>query len=152
MNIEKDNQFVIEGKLALPYQYFSGRTGSRFLIRLRDDKKINGLKCNACNKVFVPPRSTCEICGETIQDNWVEVKDTGTVTGFTVVRYSEPHQPVKAPYILALIKLDGADTPFAHIVQGIAIENMKVGLKVKAKFAEKTTSTIMDINCFMPAG
>lgn len=151
MNTEKDNRFVIEGKLALPYQYFAGRTGSRFLIRLREDKKISGLKCNACNKVFVPPRSICEICGEIIQDNWVEVKDTGTVTGFTVIRYEEPHQPVKAPYIIALIKLDGADTPFAHIVQGVSVDNMKVGLKVKAKFAEETTSTIMDISCFVPA-
>ena len=31
---------VKEGKLALPYQYFAGRVGSRFLISLRDDRKI----------------------------------------------------------------------------------------------------------------
>lgn len=142
--------FVVEGKLALPYQYFAGRTGSRFLIALRDEKKILGMKCNKCNKVFVPPRDTCEICFEKLSDNWVPVSDTGVVTGWTVVRYAEPHQPVKPPYILAQIKLDGADTPLVHIVQGIAPSQMKEGLKVKAQFAKNPVPTIMAIECFKP--
>ena len=151
MSSSREDSYVIEGKLALPYQYFAGRTGSRFIIALRDEKKIKGLKCEKCDKVFVPPRSTCEYCFTDISENWVDLKDTGTVTGFTVVRYEEPHQPVKPPYILALIKLDGADTPMVHIVQGIPFEEMKVGQKVKAVFAEETTSTIMDIAHFQPA-
>jgi 3-hydroxybutyryl-CoA dehydratase len=150
MQATKEDSFVVEGKLALPYQYFAGTTGSRFLTSLRDEKKIKGVRCEKCNKVFIPPRSTCERCFSHIADNWVELKDTGTVTGFTVVRYEEPHQPVKPPYIMALIKLDDADTPITHIVKGIPISKMKKGLKVKAKFAKKTTSTIMDIECFKP--
>jgi uncharacterized OB-fold protein len=146
----KEDSFVIEGKLALPYQYFAGRTGSRFLIALRDEKKINGLRCEKCNKTFIPPRSTCERCFSDISDNWVELKNSGTVTGFTIVRYAEPHQPLEPPYILALIKLDGADTPILHLIKGIPIGQMKVGLKVKAVFAEKATSTIMDIDHFRP--
>lgn len=142
--------FTIDGKLALPYQYFAGRTGSRFLISLRDEKKIYGHQCKNCNKVFVPPRSTCEACFEDISENRVAVKGTGTVTGFTVVRYEEPHQPVKPPYITALVKLDGADTPITHIVKGIPVSQMKTGLKVEAVFADKTTSTIMDIDHFRP--
>ncbi len=151
MSSSREDCYVIEGKLALPYQYFAGQTGSRFIIALRDEKKIRGLKCEKCDKVFVPPRSTCEHCFTEISENWVDLKDTGTVTGFTVVRYEEPFQPVKPPYILALIKLDGADTPMVHIVQGIPFEEMKVGQKVKAVFAEETTSTIMDIAHFQPA-
>ncbi|MDI6796064.1 MAG: MaoC/PaaZ C-terminal domain-containing protein [Desulfatibacillaceae bacterium] len=143
--------FVVKGKLALPYQYFAGRTGSKFLIALRDKKKILGVRCNTCKKVFVPPRQTCEKCFEDLSENWVELSDKGVVTDFTVVRYAEPHQPVKPPYILAMIKLDGADTPFAHIVRGVAPSKMKEGLKVQAQFAKKTTSTIMDIECFRPA-
>ena len=152
MSTAKEDCFVVEGKLALPYQYFAGRTGSRFLIGLRDDKKIRGLKCDKCNKVFVPPRQTCERCFSDISDNWVEVSGTGTVTGFTIIRYEEPHQPVKPPYILALIKLDGADTPIPHIVKGMALSKMKTGIKVKAVFAKKTTATIMDIDHFRPVG
>jgi uncharacterized OB-fold protein len=148
----QEDSFVIEGKLALPYQYFAGRTGSRFLIALRDEKKIKGLRCEKCDKTFVPPRSTCERCLSDISENWVELKSTGSVTGFTVVRYAEPHQPVEAPYILALIKLNGADTPIPHIVKGVPLDEMKVGLRVEAVFAETTTSTIMDIDHFRPEG
>jgi uncharacterized OB-fold protein len=62
MGSTKEDCFVMDGKLALPYQYFAGRTGSRFLISLRDEKKIKGVRCQRCDKVFVPPRSTCERC------------------------------------------------------------------------------------------
>ena len=53
-------------------------------------------------------------------------------------------------YILALIKLDKADTPFVHIVEGIESEQVKIGMRVKAVFADKTTNTIRDIDHFEP--
>jgi uncharacterized OB-fold protein len=148
MSPDREDSFVVEGKLALPYQYFAGRTGSRFLIALRDEKKIMGLRCEKCDRTFIPPRSTCERCLSDISENWVELKDTGTVTGFTVVRYAEPHQPAEPPYILALIKLDGADTPIPHIIEGIRISEVKAGLRVKAAFAKRSMCTIMDIDHF----
>lgn len=142
--------YVVEGKLALPYTYFAGRVGSTFITTLRDQRKIMGVKCNACNKVFVPPRQTCERCMEDIRDNWVTLSDTGEVVNFTVVRYDDKHLPRKAPFVLAMIKLDGADTPMTHIVEGIDPENMTEGLKVKAVFADQTTNTILDIDHFEP--
>ena len=63
-NIDTKDCFVIEGKLALPYTYFAGRVGSKFLTTIRDENKIMGIKCNTCNKVYVPPRQTCDICQE----------------------------------------------------------------------------------------
>jgi len=120
------------------------------LTSLRDEKKILGIKCEKCGRVFIPPRKTCERCFSDISENWVPLSDTGVVTGFTIIRYEEPHQPVKPPYIQALIKLDGADTPFVHIVKGVALSKMKTGLKVKAVFARKRTGDIMDIECFRP--
>lgn len=151
MDTATKDSFIIEGKLALPYQYFAGRTGSRFIIALRDEKKILGVRCGKCSKVFVPPRSTCERCFSNLTGSWVELKHTGTVTGFTIIRYEEPHQPLKPPYVQALILLDGADTPFVHIVNGVPLGRMKVGLRVEAVFAEKATRTIMDIDHFRPA-
>ena len=144
----KSDSFVVEGKLALPYQYFAGRTGSRWIIALRDENKIRGLRCERCAKVYVPPRSTCEHCGADISSNWVDLKGTGTVTGFTIIRYAEPHQPLKPPYVLAQVQLDGADTSLTHIVKGVPLSKMRVGLKVKPVFAKKTTATILDIDHF----
>lgn len=145
------DSFVVEGKLALPYKYFAGRTGSFFLTALRDEKKILGVRCPECKKVYVPPRSTCERHVTTRLTEWVPLSGEGVVTAFTVVRYAEPYQPVKPPYILALIKLEGADTAFAHIVKGLPASEMRVGLPVKAVFAKATTSTILDIDHFAPA-
>jgi len=143
--------FVVDGKLALPYTYFAGRVGSKFLTTIRDEKKIMGIKCNKCNKVFVPPRQICDVCMEDIRDNWVDVQNTGEVTNFTVVRYDDKHLPKKAPYVLAMIKLDGADTSLVHVVEGIDVDKAKAGMKVEAVFAEETTSTILDIDHFKPA-
>ncbi len=143
--------FLVDGKLALPYTYFAGRVGSKFLTTIRDEKKIMGIKCNQCNKVFVPPRQTCDVCMEDIRDNWVDVQNTGEVTNFTVVRYDDKHLPKKAPYVLAMIKLEGADTSIVHVVEGIDVDKAKIGMKVQAVFAEETTSTLMDIDHFAPA-
>jgi len=142
--------FIVEGKLALPYSYFAGRVGSKFLTTIRNEKRIMGIKCNKCKKVFVPPRQTCDVCMEDIRDNWVDVQNTGEVTNFTVVRYDDKHLPKKAPYILAMIKLDGADTSLVHVVEGMDVGKAKIGMKVRAVFARETTSTILDIDHFAP--
>ncbi|GAB4304706.1 MAG: hypothetical protein Kow0090_20320 [Myxococcota bacterium] len=145
-----EDSFIVEGKLALPYQYFAGRIGSKFLTALRDEKKILGIKCDKTDKVFVPPKSVNEKDLSEKCSKWVELSGAGAVTGFTVVRYEEPYQPLKPPYILALIKLDGADNSIAHIIKGVSPENMRVGLRVRPVFAERTTSTIMGIDHFVP--
>lgn len=149
-NEEHKHCYIEEGKLALPYQYFAGLTGSKFIISLRDKKKILGVKCNKCGKVFIPPRKTCERCFENIGENWVELSDQGEVTNFTVVRYDDKHLPRKAPYVMALVKLDGADTPVAHILEGVEPGKVSIGLRVKAVFAKEPTNTILDIDHFAP--
>jgi len=148
--IDKNDCFVVEGKLALPYTYFAGRVGSKFITTLRDQKKILAVRCNPCAKVFVPPRQTCPFCMEDLQSSWLELKNEGIVTNYTVVRYDDKHLPRKAPFILALIKLEGADTPLAHLLEGIPPEKVKIGLRVKPVFAEETTNTILDIDHFEP--
>jgi len=150
MNANPDPAFVVEGKMALPYQYFAGTVGSTFLVALRDDKKILGMKCAACDKVFVPPRATCERCFSNLADNWVDLPGTGVVTGFTVVRYAEPYQPKEPPYVLALIKLDGADTPLVHLVECGDTANAAVGMKVQAVFADQRVGSVLDICHFEP--
>ncbi len=151
MNIDKKDCFIVEGKLALPYTYFPGRVGSTFIIALRDEKKIMGTKCPTCNTVYIPPRQVCDKDFTDIRENWVEVGKKGTVINFTVVRYDDKHMPRKAPFVLALIKLEGADTPFMHILDGIKPEEVTIGMTVEAEFASATTNTILDIDHFKPA-
>lgn len=150
-NFDRSDCYTIQGKLALPYTYFAGSVGSTFLITLRDQRKIMGIKCLSCGKVFVPPRQSCERCLADIRDNWVEVGPTGILENFTVVRYADSHLPRKPPFVLGLIKLKGADTPLAHIVEGIAIDAVNEGLEVRAVFSSRPESTILWIDHFEPA-
>ena len=150
MGKETEHSFVIEGKMALPYQYFAGATGSKFIVALRDEKRILGVRCDKCDKTFIPPRQTCERCFSDLTGKWVELEPTGEVTGFTVIRYAEPYQPKEPPYVLALIKLDGADTPIAHILECGDTTNARIGMKVKAVFADEPASSLLDIRHFEP--
>ena len=148
MSEEKDCAFVIEGKMALPYQYYAGSVGSKFIVSLRDEKQILGVRCETCRKTFVPPRQTCERCFASLGDHWVELGPAGEVTGFTIVRYAEPYQPKAPPYILALIKLDGADTPIAHILECGDVQNARIGMRVRAVFSAEPKDTILAVSHF----
>ena len=150
MNDETDYSYVVEGKMALPYQYLAGATGSKFIIALRDEKKILGVRCDKCDTTFIPPRETCERCFSNLTDAWVELEPTGEVTAFTVIRYAEPYQPKQPPYVLALIRLDGADTPVAHILDCGGVGNARVGMRVRAVFSEERKNNILDISHFEP--
>ncbi len=143
-------EIVYKGRIKVPYTWYVGGYGSRFYVELRDNKKIFGTKCSKCKKVIVPPRNFCGKCFKPITE-WVEVKDTGTVQTFTVVHYAAPAiQPLKPPFAYAIIKLDGADTGFVHMIADTDLSKLKAGTKVKAVFREERQGNLLDIQYFKP--
>ena len=150
MENNKDYSFIVQGKLALPYQYFAGATGSKFLTTLRDEGKILGIKDPKTNEVFIPPRSQNHVTLDDISGNWVELSHQGTIENFTVVRYKGAYQTKEPPYILALIMLDGASTAFPHYVEGVPFDEVVIGMRVQAVFKpkEERTASILDIKYF----
>tara|TARA_R110001592_G_scaffold337427_1_gene624031 strand:+ start:880 stop:1347 length:468 start_codon:yes stop_codon:yes gene_type:complete len=140
--------FTIAGKMALPYQYFAGATSSRCIVALRDEKKILASRCERSDRTVFPPRQVCDLTFEDLSDNWVEVSDRGTITGFTIIRYAEPYQPMAPPYVLALIRLDGSDATLTHIVHSEDIETVAIGQRVNAVFAETPVNNILAIRHF----
>jgi len=149
-NSEENDSYIIHGKLALPYTYFAGRTGSYFLTNLRDHQTIMGVRCNSCDRVFVPPRQTCEVCMEDLSNQWVTLSNQGRVVNHTVIRYDDRHLPRKAPFVLAMILLKGADTPMVHILEEVDVDHVENGMEVEAVFAPSTTNTLLDIDHFKP--
>ncbi len=144
------HSFIVHGKLALPYQYFAGSLGSKFIRALRDEKRIFGTKCSKCNTVYVPPRSLCDRCFLDIRDNIQDVSNEGTVITYTVVNHYEDHYPCKPPFILGLIKLDGATTPMVHIIKDVPIDKMRSNVRVRAVFSKYPQNTILNISHFEP--
>ena len=84
-------------------------------------------------------------------EEWVEVESKGIVTNFTVVHYSEPsYQPVEAPFAQALIKLNGSDTSFVHLLGETDLDKIDIGMRVKAVFSDEKTGNILNIKYFKP--
>ncbi|MBI5117864.1 Zn-ribbon domain-containing OB-fold protein [Candidatus Poribacteria bacterium] len=143
-------EMVRKGRIKVPYTWYVGEYGSKFYTELRDNKKIWGTKCPKCGKVAAPPRKFCGQCFVPITD-WVELKDTGVVQTWTIVRYDAPGlRPLKPPYAYAVIKLDGADAGFVHMVAGGDLKKLKAGTRVKAVFREERQGNLLDIQYFQP--
>ncbi len=82
---------TLKGQIAVPYTWQVGDAGSRFLVALRDDKKILGSKCPGCGTTYVPARKNCGTCFEDI-DEWVEVETGGRNRGL-YHRALQPSRP-----------------------------------------------------------
>jgi len=80
----------------------------------------------------------------------VEIGPLGTVETFTVVTYNEPVQPRKAPFVYAVIKLDGADTGMAHFLDEVDLDQVRIGMRVRPVFATERKGNILDIRYFKP--
>ena len=146
--LEEVEPLTLKGQIAVPYTWWVGETGSRFLIALRDEEIILGNRCHRCGTVYVPPRKNCGRCFVDM-DEWVELGNQGIVKAHTIVRFSHPLQPVKAPFAYALIQLDGANVSLVHIVKK-DLDRLMIGVRVRAKFRDKQERKghILDIDSF----
>jgi hypothetical protein len=137
---------IVKGQIRMPYQWSVGEVGSRFLTALRDHGKILANRCAGCRTVYVPPRKTCARCFIDIHD-WTEVGPEGTVEALTIVREAHPLQPAEVPFAYVLVKLDGSDVGFLHLVRH-GLEQLSRGSRVRAVFRHERTGHILDIDGF----
>jgi len=146
-----DDVFEVAQRIVAHSRYYAGRMGSFFFTRLRDEKKILGVRCDKCNRVLWPPRSTCGRCfSELSEENLVEIGPEGTLEAFTLVTYCEPIHPRQAPFVYGIIRLDRADTGIVHFIGGLDFEKAKIGMRVRPVFAETRRGNILDIDHFEP--
>ncbi len=137
--------------MKMDYNYALGRYATRFFQELKDTKRIFGVRCPACRRVYIPPRPVCGICFEPTSE-WVQVSDEGVLIGATVVRlpFIDPmtgeQRPV--PYGMGIIRLDGADTGMYHFVKETDESKLRVGRRVKANFREPRRGNMLDITSF----
>jgi uncharacterized OB-fold protein len=134
--------------MEFPYKHSTGDTIGRFLAGLKEQKKIWGQRV-AGQGVVVPPLGYSEIDSSEGGD-WVEVKDTGTVTAVAIVHEPiDKLHPFTEPFAFVLVKLDGADTSLAHVVRA-DLAKLRVGSRVAAVWRadEERIGAIRDIECF----
>lgn len=134
-------------EIEFPYSSSTGSAVSKFLTAFRDDKRIWGLKCPACNRVVVPAQNYCDICAQDMSE-WVEVGQEGQIVTWTVVRRDHTLYPHPAPFAYALVRLDGADTSLLHTVLADDYAAITAGAKVRAVWKDERTGHIRDLDHF----
>ena len=147
--LEGMDVWIYHGQIYIPNTYSAGAVGSRFLIELRDKKRIMGTRCPTCNRVYVPARSICKDCLGQL-DEWVEVSDKGTVLTYATDYEAKPIQATATPIVYGIIQLDGADTGLVHMLGEVDPEQLGVGMRVQAVFKEERVASILDIKYFRP--
>lgn len=146
-----DEKLFIEGRIKVPYTWYAGETGSKFLIGLRDKCEIWGTRCSKCGTVYVPPLRNCWKCFQPT-DAWIEVGDIGTVESFTIAYNTDEMFNLKTPVIYGLIKLEAASGSLLHFIGDVSPKDAKIGMKVKAVYSDSRSGSIMDIKYFAPCG
>lgn len=103
----------------------------------RDQDYLNGSVCKNCATKYVGPRLFCGKCSTAGPFENVKLASTGKVHVFTIIHQATPY--VEAPYIAAIIDLDGGGSVNTNIV-GIEPkpENIKFDMPVKM-FTEKVS-------------
>jgi len=146
---------TLKTEIRLPYELSYGPVWTRFFEGMQE-KKIYGTKCDKCGRILVPARSFCPRCFVDT-DAWVEVAQTGKLTAWSYINYRYFGMPTEPPFIGALIRLDGTDVDFLHLLGGIDLADLdKVrgivhnGMSLKAVWKDERTGHILDLKHFVP--
>lgn len=138
---------TVKSNVWLPYHFSLGPAFNRFFEGLKEEK-ILGNKCPKCNKVLVPARSFCPECNVDM-DEWIELAQEGEVVSWTRAAQEFFGAPAETPFIGALIRLDGTDCNFLHIIPDVGAK-LEKGTRVRAVWNEEKKGGMMDIKHFAP--
>ena len=134
------------------YSWACGKAISRFLEEIKKVKLI-ATKCDKCGRILFPPRVFCEECFADV-DEWVYVKDTGTVQTFSISYLDMDAKRIKVPILVGVVSIDGASEKMGimHYFGDMKPEELKIGMKVKAVWrpANERKGSILDIKHFGP--
>jgi uncharacterized OB-fold protein len=151
MGAPEETYFTPVVPMDFTYNYRVGPYITRYLDGFKE-KKILGSKCPECSLVAVPPRKYCGVCNKVMEET-VELGQEGTVENFTVghvVLEKGRLDPADAPYVLGLVKLEGATSLLLARVEGVSPAEVKTGMKVKAVWKDPVTGDYDDLDHFEP--
>lgn len=150
--LEAGKFLVTHFDTVLRYSWTSGVAISRFLDGLKEGE-LWARKCNKCGRTLIPPRMYCEE-DFVPTDEWVRVRDTGTVNTFSISYVNNDASRRKKPILVSVVDIDGASPGMGilHLLGEVEPRKVEVGMKVEAVWKPKPqrTGAITDIKYFRP--
>jgi hypothetical protein len=129
----------LKSDLKMPYTLTPGRAAGTFLAEI-SRHRIIGTRFKKSGVVVVPAQDFCPISGAA-EYEFVLAPETGVLTGFTQTDRG----------LIGLIRIDGSDIDFPHQMTGAGFGDLKVGMRVRAVWAEGEVPGILAISGFKPA-
>ena len=130
-----------------PFVRTTGPVVGAFLTGLREEVLVGIRRVDGT--VMVPPVEYDPVTSESLTEV-VEVSSTGTIVSWTWVDPPRPGSPWDTPHGLALVLLDGADTPLLHGVLVDSADELATGLRVEAVWRDERVGHITDLVGFAP--
>jgi uncharacterized OB-fold protein len=121
---------------------------SDFMTGLADCRVLGSRLADG--RVTVPPVEYDPTTFAPVTD-LVPVADVGEVVTWSWVSQPLADQPLDRPFAYALVRLDGADTPLLHAVDVASPNDIRTGMRVRARWRDEPQGRITDIACFEPA-
>lgn len=135
--------------IAYPFTRTTGPVVGAFMTGLRDRQIVGSRRADG--RVFVPAAEVDPDTGNSLSEI-VDVASVGVVETWTWVDPPRPGSPWDGPHGLALVRLDGADTPMLHGVLVDSVADMATGMRVEAVWREERVGHITDLLGFVPEG
>ena len=137
--------------ISLNFVNTAGESTARYLAGLGEGKIIGGRAPHSTD-VYAGSRGTDPKTGEPTSVE-VEVQDRGTVTTFCVVNIPGLSELApEVPYVSAQILLDGANNTFFGLIRGVEVDDVHMGMRVKAKWADELKPDHSSIKWWEPTG
>jgi uncharacterized protein len=149
-----DDEQPVTGIVAatrLEYELDAGVAVARYLRGLGEGKIVGG-RAPSSDDVYAGSRGTDPKTGEPTSIE-VDVDDTGVITTFCVVNVPGLSELApEIPYVSAQILLDGANNTFFGLIRGVDVDDVHMGMRVKAKWADELKPVHRSIEWFEPTG
>ncbi len=146
---------AVESDLPFYSVYTLGIAGEKFFRALKDEGKILGTHCQACDVMYVPGRLYCEQCLAHLGDDaWFDAGTHGRVHTFTQVHIGLDGAPLEKPRLLVFVEIGETDGGLVCDLGEVEPEEVFIGMPVEAVFkpAAERTGSITDISHFRPVG
>jgi len=132
------------------YKYKYNITHMQPFLEKMKEKKLVGLQCSNCNRVFFAPKLVCGNC-LIKPDRWVDIRETGRISTFTVSYLVDDKTGEVIQKPIVLVQHDGSDTTWlAELSPGVRYQDTYIGMPVKVKWREDTEGSIDDIEYYEP--